>query len=79
MRFHDTSASDCPSRLANTLSGLRKLSELKRMPFFRKNPHVITMAASPVVGSRGQPLTVVAVGLILHIYRRASFTHRATP
>ena len=27
----------------------------------------------------GQPLPVVAVGLIPHIYRRASFTHRATP
>ena len=27
----------------------------------------------------GQPLPVVAVGSIPHIYRRASFTHRATP
>ena len=29
--------------------------------------------------AKGQPLPVVAVGLIPHIYRRASFTHRATP
>jgi len=29
--------------------------------------------------AEGQPLPVVAVGLIPHIYRRASFTHRATP
>jgi len=29
--------------------------------------------------AEGQPLPVVAVGSIPHIYRRASFTHRATP
>jgi hypothetical protein len=29
--------------------------------------------------AKGQPLPVVAMGLIPHIYRRASFTHRATP
>ena len=47
-----------------------------------KPEHADTALSHGEVGkgqAGGQPLPVVAVGAIPHIYRRAFFTHRATP